>query len=176
MQEQSTACVSCESLKAEILRLRRRLATAQKTLSNRHKLRACREIVRTAEHDCSVSLDRRLRRALRPDGCYPLSAFAVGGLVLARCEYVRLEASFTRQESGCWLWIGAKGAGGYGAFFWDNKKWTAHRFTYAVFMGGIPFGMVVDHLCQNKACVNPAHLEPVTQGENIRRSRQGIGA
>lgn len=68
----------------------------------------------------------------------------------------------------CWMWTGADKAG-YGAFN-DGKRITpAHRFAYELLVGPIPEGLQLDHLCRVPGCVNPAHLEPVTQAENIRR-------
>lgn len=68
--------------------------------------------------------------------------------------------------TGCWIWQAAKFAGRpYGIF--NNRH--AHRVAYELFVGDIPEGLVLDHLCGNGGCVNPAHLEPVTQDENRRR-------
>ena len=73
----------------------------------------------------------------------------------------------------CWEWQGSKGSHGYGRFQVDGKQWLAHRFSYTLFIGDIPDGLVIDHLCRNKTCVNPAHLEVVTHGQNIRRGEAG---
>lgn len=71
-----------------------------------------------------------------------------------------------KQPNGCWLWTGSTaGAGRYGRFADDQ----AHRWSYERFVGPIPDGLVIDHLCRVTLCVNPAHLEPVTQAENIYR-------
>jgi hypothetical protein len=76
--------------------------------------------------------------------------------------------------SGCWLWIGGvdKGYGAfhYGKFGYGNKVIGAHCAAYLLFVGEIPAGLHLDHLCRNTQCVNPQHLEPVTPGENVRRS------
>lgn len=74
--------------------------------------------------------------------------------------------------NGCWLWTGPKSAGrapGYGRVYIGGKGYQAHRLAYEELVGPIPAGLVIDHLCRNPACVNPAHLEPVTNAENIRR-------
>lgn len=72
--------------------------------------------------------------------------------------------------SGCWEWRAAKAGGGYGRFAPDGRRQVqAHRFAYEIVCGAIPDGLDLDHLCRNRGCVNPAHLEPVTRQENVRR-------
>ena len=68
----------------------------------------------------------------------------------------------------CWLWTGYK-LGGYGLFQIDGKTRGAHRVAYEEIVGPIPAGLVLDHLCRNRACVNPLHLEPVSHQVNNRR-------
>ena len=75
--------------------------------------------------------------------------------------------------TGCWLWSGALNRQGYGTAFGGRDKRLAHRFMYELHIGPIPTGLELDHLCSQPACVNPAHLEPVTHAENMRRSRAG---
>lgn len=72
----------------------------------------------------------------------------------------------------CWRWRGSIQANGYGRFRANGKTTYAHRAAYALFVGPIPDGLGLDHLCRNRWCVNPEHLEPVTQRENIRRGAQ----
>lgn len=72
-------------------------------------------------------------------------------------------------ESGCWEWTGSLDRHGYGWFSIAAKPIRAHRWSYEHHVGPIPAGLVLDHLCRNPSCVNPAHLEPVTSQENIRR-------
>lgn len=69
----------------------------------------------------------------------------------------------------CWLWQGCLDASGYGNVQINNKMLKAHRVAYAWEFGEIPANMQLDHLCKTRNCVNPAHLEVVTQAENIRR-------
>jgi len=70
---------------------------------------------------------------------------------------------------GCWLWAGGIKPNGYGNFYLEGRTVEAHRFSYEISRGPIPAGLQIDHLCRKTMCVNPAHLEPVTPKENIRR-------
>ena len=70
------------------------------------------------------------------------------------------------DRDGCWLWTGHVGPHGYARF--DGVAW-AHRWSYEHFVGPIPVGLEIDHLCRNRSCVNPDHLEPVTRRENLLR-------
>lgn len=74
----------------------------------------------------------------------------------------------------CWIWRGAKSSKGY-AYFRDDsgKKVSVHRFAYKRLVGPIPIGLVIDHLCKNPGCCNPAHLEAVTNRENVMRGSIG---
>ena len=71
--------------------------------------------------------------------------------------------------SGCWEWCGGRTGVGYGAFFVRGRGHGAHRIAYSIFVGPIPEGLQLDHLCRNRGCVNPAHLEVVTQQVNSLR-------
>lgn len=72
----------------------------------------------------------------------------------------------------CWFWNGSLN-GGYGRSNINGKQQYAHRLSYEAFVGPIPEGMYLDHLCRNRSCINPEHLEIVTHAENIRRGEQG---
>lgn len=78
-----------------------------------------------------------------------------------------------RKTDSCWLWTGNKGWDGYGHFWLDGRDVMAHRFSYELHRGQIPDGLTIDHLCRNKSCVNPEHLDPCTAAENTRRSPIG---
>ncbi len=71
--------------------------------------------------------------------------------------------------TGCWNWKHSLQASGYGQINIGGKPVTAHRAVYEKYRGEIPHGLHIDHLCRNRKCVNPEHLEPVTQRENLRR-------
>lgn len=77
------------------------------------------------------------------------------------------------MPNGCWEWTGCitKGErGGYGRISIGNRKLAlAHRVAYELYVGPIPEGLTLDHLCRVRHCVNPTHLEPVTQRENCLR-------
>ena len=73
----------------------------------------------------------------------------------------------------CWLWQSAKSPGGYGLIKHGDNMVGAHRVSYRIYKGEIPNGLQLDHLCRVRHCVNPAHLEAVTQKENIRRGETG---
>jgi len=73
------------------------------------------------------------------------------------------------SESGCWIWRLKPGANGYGAFCVAGKNRRAHRWAYEHFVEQQPEALVIDHLCRNRLCVNPDHLEPVLQRINVLR-------
>lgn len=76
---------------------------------------------------------------------------------------------------GCWLWRGKVGRGGYGLVRFRGRPTGVHRVSYILLVGDIPEGMTLDHLCRVRNCVNPKHLEPVSQQQNILRG-EGLAA
>ncbi len=81
--------------------------------------------------------------------------------------------SKTEKTNTCWLWKAGKTSRGYGCFYAQGKQGTAHRWAYEHHKGPVPEGLQIDHLCRVRHCVNPDHLEAVTQTENIRRGEGG---
>lgn len=79
-----------------------------------------------------------------------------------------------RHDGACWIFTGYRSPLGYGYVnvrdgSTGGRPRLAHRVVYEALVGPIPEGLTLDHLCRRPSCVNPAHLEPVTHAENVRR-------
>ncbi len=77
-----------------------------------------------------------------------------------------------REPNGCWRWIATISQRGYGQVRSNYRLYSSHRLAYTSLVAPIPTGLDIDHLCRNRACCNPAHLEAVTRSVNLRR---GLG-
>jgi len=84
--------------------------------------------------------------------------------------YYRMDIDSKTQ---CWNFNGTPDKDGYGCLTYSGKTYKIHRFSYLLFKGEIPPNYVIDHLCGNRNCYNPDHLEAVTQSENINRGHTG---
>jgi hypothetical protein len=81
-------------------------------------------------------------------------------------RYVERDCGF---RTPCWVWTGCRIYSGYGRLSVAGKLVLAHRYAYELLRQPIPAGLTLDHLCRNRACINPEHLEPVSVAENTRR-------
>jgi len=97
-----------------------------------------------------------------------------GALERTPIEYMKSKTFV--DDNSCWVWTGGKvgqskrrGSQPYGTIMIGLKRFRAHRVMYELIMGKIPDGLVLDHICRNTLCINPEHLEPVTNAENVKR-------
>lgn len=89
-------------------------------------------------------------------------------------ELARFKSKIVEAKSGCWLWQGPLDRDGYGSFFFRRQPRRAHRVGYFLQNGPIAQGMVVNHTCRNRHCVNPQHLQLVTVSENVMKDSTSI--
>lgn len=78
------------------------------------------------------------------------------------------------DSKGCWLWTGAKLASGYGSVRFEGRTRVVHHVTWERCNGAVTKGLDLDHLCRNRLCANPEHLEAVTRSQNLRRGINGF--
>lgn len=88
----------------------------------------------------------------------------------------RFLSKFVKSDDGCWLWTSTLNTNGYGQIRVQGTMSAAHRLSYQHFVGPVPEGLELDHLCRVRNCINPAHLEPVTHAENVRRGNSGANS
>ena len=115
--------------------------------------------------------ERNLYVGAEPEGKYAqgLKLLLAG---LMRRSHAKGKPFLEIKPNGCWQWIRCL-VDGYGQV-WFERRWRSHRLFYEKLVGPIPEGLQLDHICRNRACCNPGHLESVTQKENIKRG-YGIG-
>lgn len=117
---------------------------------------------------CSCGRPATLRRRTLCHTCYERRRRSGDLQVNASKEERFFEKVEAADPLECWIWTGALDIGGYGAFNADGRV-KSHRWSYQFLRGEIPSDLVLDHLCRRPACVNPWHLEPVSNAENCRR-------
>ena len=106
---------------------------------------------------------------LAPEQTAPTTCLPRGSAVIERLMF-----RTALLANGCWEWRGAKNPKGYGNIRVDSygPAKSTHRVAYTELVGPIPNGMEIDHLCRNRACINPQHLEAVDHATNVRRSER----
>ncbi len=98
-----------------------------------------------------------------PSGCYPRKSLLE-----------RLMTRIVVDDNGCWVWQGSITTEGYGQIRGGGRMLRTHRASYEEWVGPIPEGLQIDHLCRVRACCNPVHLEPVSAKINAERGEGGL--
>jgi hypothetical protein len=93
----------------------------------------------------------------------------VGRGEVTSSPFAAVEPRLKVLPNGCWEWTGARANTGYGVVTWRYKTLYVHRVVYEHYKGPVPESLELDHLCRNRACANPDHLEAVARVENTRR-------
>lgn len=123
---------------------------------------------RRGQHPCSACAEAR-RAALKEQR----AAKQAGLTTKPKAPEERFWSKVAKADgNGCWNWMASLNSDGYGQFTINRRPLRAHRYAYELLKDAIPAGLVLDHACRNRRCVNPDHLEPVTNRENVLR---GIG-
>lgn len=91
-----------------------------------------------------------------------------------RGDHVSRWWSKVQQSQACWLWLGTILDSGYGSFWNGEREVGAHVYGYELIVGSIPDDAELDHVCRNRACVKPTHLEPVSHALNVQRSIKNL--
>lgn len=92
----------------------------------------------------------------------------MGKSIASMTAMERLE-HYVDASGDCWGFLGSLDDDGYGRLSYQGKRWQAHRWIWTLLVGPIPEGLVVDHLCRVRHCMNPDHMELVTRAENVMR-------
>lgn len=100
-------------------------------------------------------------------------------ITITQQQFNNFNSKIDKKDNGCWEWLGYKNERNYGTFPLRNhssgkETWITHRLSYLLFVGRIKKDFQIDHLCMNKSCVNPDHLESVTAKENTRRYKATV--
>jgi hypothetical protein len=127
---------------------------------------------------CQCGCGQRTKPAKKHDGQYKRGEyrrFLLGHNQRTNARPIRdrIMEKVEIDANGCWLWTGTIDTRGYGTISYihaGRRTWNVYRLAYELLRGPIPEGLELDHLCRNRACLNPEHLEPVTHEENMRRS------
>lgn len=122
----------------------------------------------TAERECTISGCSRQHKARGYCGTHYRQFLRTSDPIASVVPPVdeRFWSKVAKRESGCWEWTANRDNHGYGTIRIDGQMLRAHRWAYESENGPIPVGMVVDHLCHNRGCVNAAHLRVTTHDEN----------